>query len=61
MSRGGGRVCPEGMSHVLPCDLSHDAYDVTYLSLRGHTYTCENITFPELLLWAVITIVFLSF
>ena len=39
---------------TLPCDLSHDAFDVTYHPLlRGQTDTCENISFPQLRLWAV--------
>ena len=45
MSSGGGGT--------LPCDLSHDVFDVTCPSPRGQTNTCENITFPKLRLWAL--------
>ena len=36
---------------TLPCDLSHDAFDVTY---HPQTDTFENITFPNLRLRAVV-------
>ena len=35
----------------LPCDLSHDAFDVTYP--YEQTDACENITFSQLYLGAV--------
>ena len=44
---GRGRV-------ALPCDLSHDACDVTYPPHpHRQTDACENITFPQLLLRVV--------
>ena len=40
---------------VLPCDLSHDACNVPVpFPLNRMTDACENITFPQLCLWAVI-------
>ena len=60
MSLGGGRGAPQVMklsewtSQVtLPCDLSLDAFDVTYHPVE-HTHACENITFPQLRLRPVI-------
>ena len=45
----GGRVWVHrsdvgGTPTILPCDLSHDAFDVTYSPPCGQT---ENITFPQ--------------
>ena len=53
-----GRVCPRsdvrwGGGGTLPCDLSHDACDVTYQP-REQTDACDNITFPKLRLRVVI-------
>ena len=56
--RWGGDRSPGLMSRkrdTLPCDLSHDACDITTtLSPCGQTDVCENITFPQLRLRAVI-------
>ena len=49
---GGG----EGERDTLPCDLSSDAFDVTYPPpppTCGQTDACENITLSQLRLWAV--------
>ena len=45
---GGGRGYP------LRCDLSHDARDVTCPQPHGQIDACENITFLQLFLLAVI-------
>ena len=63
MSLARGWVCPGvGISPgvPLPCNLSYDACDVTYpyLPTEWQTDTCENITFQQLLLWAVINIIY---
>ena len=39
---------------TLLCDLSNDAFDVTYNPPCGQTDACESITFPQLRLRAVI-------
>ena len=44
--------CPWGGGTV-PCDLSHDAFDVANPHSRGQTDAWENITFPQLCLQAV--------
>ena len=46
ISRGRGWVCP-GIEYI------RDACDVTTPNPPGHTHACENITFPQLPLWAV--------
>ena len=43
---------PGGRSRYLPCDLSHDAFDAT--PSPWTVDTCENNTFPQLSLQAVI-------
>ena len=50
-SRGPKVWCPGG---ILPCDLSHDTFDVTYPTSCEQTDACENITFSQLRLRAVI-------
>ena len=56
--RWGGARSPGLMSRkrdTLPCDLSHDACGITTtLSPCGQTDVCENITFSQLRLRAVI-------
>ena len=42
------------MGDTLPCDLSHDAFEVTYPQPHGQTDAYENITFCQLHLWVVI-------
>ena len=60
MSRGRGvgaqvRSPGEAGKGTIPCDLSHDAYDVpTPYTLNRMTDACKNITFPQLHLRAVI-------
>ena len=52
-----GQGTPTGLS--LQCDLSHDAYEVTYpptpIICCGQTHTSENVAFPQLRWRVVIT------
>ena len=54
MSVAGGRYTGpmSGGGGTLPCDLSHDAFDLTYP--REQADACENITFSQLRLRVVI-------
>ena len=49
-----GWVCPEGV-RMFQGDLSHDACDVTCIHTCNQTDACENITFPQVLLWVIRT------
>ena len=54
----GGEVGPQiwsggGVGPEVWCDLSYDAFDITYSESNKQTDPCENITFTQLHLQAV--------